>query len=113
MQAIKRILAAELSWRHFSLCLFINYIITYAMFFVTWAAYCLIFGVNESGRKEAEMPLNRFIANFTPLFVGLIIVSTGAFLNNKRGNLSAAKSYLILVPVLIVLNLFAILFYFN
>jgi hypothetical protein len=112
MQAIKKILAAKTSWTHLVLWLVINWFIIFGinvllMPFIYW----FIFGEGQGGVFESEWLWNRFYLNFSPLFAGLIIVSICAFVNYKTGNLSSAKSYLIIMPALIILHLVLLMIY--
>ena len=103
---ITSILSSETKWLHLTFLLIATVLLTTFLYiFVIPVAFWSIYGEGASSERIDHLPLAIFISEWLPLIVALIILWFSLSRSVRNGNLSTAKSYLCIIPVLLLLYL--------
>jgi len=103
---IKRIFSNETKWGHLTFLLAATVLGTAFLYiFVIPVVFWSIYGAGASSERIDRLPLAIFISEWLPLIVALIFLWFSSGRSVRNGNLSAAKSYLCIIPLLLLLYL--------
>jgi hypothetical protein len=69
-------------------------------------AFWGIYGESASADRIGRLPLSMFVGEWISLIAVLIFLALSLIKNIRHGNLSNAKSYLLVAPILFILYLF-------
>lgn len=106
MKTIKRIFSSKTMWGHLTLLLVATVLVTAFLYiFAIPLAFWSIYGAGASSERIDRLPLVIFISEWLPLIVALSFLCFSSVRSVRNGNLSAAKSYLCIIPLLLLLYL--------
>lgn len=104
---IRNILSSKTKWWHLILLLIAVVLVTTFLYvLVIPITFWSIYGEGASSDRIYSLPIVIFISEWIPLIAALIFLWISYHRSVKNDNLSAAKSYLFITPILLVLYLF-------